>query len=116
MDPNAADMACNYLETPIEETRRTETPHYGMAADGYTLRSGAPTSRMVRLSGEKRWRRLTRQARRDTQKLLRRLDKALEPTPKARSGAASGSGSRPASRSRARSGSRMRLIRRRAKR
>ena len=47
-----------YLEQKIVEVRHTETPHYGMAADGYTLRSGAPTSRMIRLEGEKRWRRL----------------------------------------------------------
>jgi hypothetical protein len=48
----------NYLETPIAAVRRTETPRYGMAADGYTLASGAPTSLLVRLEGEKRWRRL----------------------------------------------------------
>ena len=47
-----------YLETSISDMKHTETPRYGMAADGYTLRSGAPTSRMIRLSGEKRWRRL----------------------------------------------------------
>ena len=35
-------------------------------------------------AGEKRWRRLTTQARRDTRKLLRRLDKALEPSPRTR--------------------------------
>lgn len=48
----------DYLETPIAEVRVTERPRYGMAADGYTLRSGAPTSRLVRLEGEKIWRRL----------------------------------------------------------
>lgn len=42
----------------IIETKRTELPRYGMAVSGYTLRSGAPTSFMVRLEGEKRWRRL----------------------------------------------------------
>jgi hypothetical protein len=47
-----------YLKTPIVESRRTETPRYGIAADGYTLRSGAPTSLMVRLDGETRFRRL----------------------------------------------------------
>lgn len=47
-----------YLKTPISAVRVTETPSYGMARDGYTLRSGAPTSRMVRLEGETRWRRL----------------------------------------------------------
>ena len=51
-------MSSEYLETPIAEVRHTEAPRYGMAADGYTLRSGAPTSRMIRLEGEKRWRRL----------------------------------------------------------
>ena len=51
-------MAVQYLETRIAESRRTDTPRYGMAADGYTVRSGAPTSYMIRLSGEKRWRRL----------------------------------------------------------
>ncbi len=47
-----------YLEKKIVETKRTETPRYGMAADGYTVRSGAPTSMMIRLEGEKIWRRL----------------------------------------------------------
>jgi len=47
-----------YLKTPIEAMKRTETPRYGMTADGYTRKSGAPTSRMIRLAGERRWRRL----------------------------------------------------------
>ncbi len=47
-----------YLETRIVESRQTDIPRYGMAADGYTTRSGAPTSWMVRLHGEKVWRRL----------------------------------------------------------
>lgn len=47
-----------YLAKRIVETKRTETPRYGMAADGYTLRSGAPTSLLIRLEGEKRFRRL----------------------------------------------------------
>ena len=47
-----------YLKTTIAEKRQTDTPRYGMTADGYTLRSGAPTSWMIRLAGEKRWRRL----------------------------------------------------------
>ena len=42
----------------IVESKQTETPRWGMAADGYTLRGGAPTSRMIRLEGEKRFRRL----------------------------------------------------------
>lgn len=33
-------------------------PQYGMAADGYTKRSGATTDYYVRLVGEKRWRRV----------------------------------------------------------
>jgi hypothetical protein len=46
------------LDTKIIAAKRTATPRYGMAADGYTLRSGAPTSVMVLLEGEKRWRRI----------------------------------------------------------
>ncbi len=42
----------------IVETKRTEAPRWGMTVFGYTVRSGAPTSMMVRLKGEKRWRRL----------------------------------------------------------
>ena len=42
----------------IVETRRTATPRYGMCVDGYTKRSGAPTHLLVRLEGEKRFRRL----------------------------------------------------------
>jgi hypothetical protein len=43
----------------IAEFKRTrEAPRWGMAASGYTLASGAPTSVMLRLAGEKRWRRL----------------------------------------------------------
>lgn len=47
-----------YLTAEIAETKRTETPRYGYTADGYTSRKGAPTSRMIRLAGEKRWRRV----------------------------------------------------------
>lgn len=42
----------------IVEMRQTETPRWGMTVDGYTYRNGGPTSRLVRLDGEKRWRRL----------------------------------------------------------
>ena len=42
----------------IEAARRTDTPRYGMTALGYTVRRGGPTSLMIRLAGEKRWRRL----------------------------------------------------------
>lgn len=48
----------DYLDKKIIGCRRTSTPRYGMAADGYTTRSGAPTSYMIRLAGESRWRRL----------------------------------------------------------
>jgi hypothetical protein len=48
-----------YLETRIVERYQTpETLRYGMTALGYTKRSGAPTSWMIRLEGEKRFRRL----------------------------------------------------------
>lgn len=51
-------MTVNYLQTEIVESRRTETPRYGMTAEGYTCKAGAPTSLMIRLEGETRWRRL----------------------------------------------------------
>lgn len=51
-------MTVKYLETKIVEKKQTETPRYGMDAFGYTLRSGAPTSYMIKLEGEKRFRRL----------------------------------------------------------
>lgn len=47
-----------YLTTKIEAARQTNTPRWGMTVDGYTQRSGAPTSLMIRLAGETRWRRL----------------------------------------------------------
>ena len=47
-----------YLEQKIVEVRRTETPRWGMTREGYTCRGGAPTSRLIRLEGEKRMRRL----------------------------------------------------------
>ena len=45
-------------EGQIEDAKRTATPSYGRTVDGYTKRSGAPTGFMVRLKGERRWRRL----------------------------------------------------------
>lgn len=51
-------MNLHYLTTPIAEVRETVPPRYGMTRDGYTVRSGAPTGFMVRLEGEKRWRRV----------------------------------------------------------
>lgn len=42
----------------IAETQHTEMPRYGLTSDGYSAFSGAPTSVMVRLAGETRWRRL----------------------------------------------------------
>lgn len=51
-------MNAQYLTTKIVAVKLTATPRYGMAADGYTKRSGAPSSRLIRLEGETRWRRL----------------------------------------------------------
>ena len=49
----------NYLENEkITEKKRTDAPRWGMTADGYTLRSGAPTCWMIRLQGEKTFRRV----------------------------------------------------------
>lgn len=42
----------------ITETKRTTVPRWGIGADGYTRKTGAPTATMVKLEGEKRWRRL----------------------------------------------------------
>ena len=48
-----------YLTTPIVEVRNDPPPRgSGMTREGYTKRSGAPTALMIRLQGEKRWRRL----------------------------------------------------------
>jgi hypothetical protein len=51
-------MSPHLAPDTIEATRQTATPSWGMTVYGYTLRSGAPTSRLVRLRGETRWRRL----------------------------------------------------------
>ena len=47
-----------YLETPIVDVRETDRPNWGLTQGGYTVRSGAPTSILVRLEDEKRWRRV----------------------------------------------------------
>jgi len=48
-----------YLETPIAEARRDyPRPGAGMTRLGYTKSSGAPSSVMIRLQGEKKWRRV----------------------------------------------------------
>lgn len=46
------------LEKKIAETKRTRTPKWGMTVDGYSKRCGAPTHLLIRLEGEKRFRRL----------------------------------------------------------
>lgn len=51
-------MSANYLTRKIAESKRTLLPRYGMSRQGYTLRSGAPTSVMVRLEGDRIWRRV----------------------------------------------------------
>jgi len=58
--PHAWLASVTYLTTKIVESRQQPcaNPNSGMARDGYTLRRGAPTSIMVRLDGETRWRRL----------------------------------------------------------
>ena len=52
------DAGPSYLTVPIAEHRRTATPRYGLTRDGYSVRSGAPTASLIRLEGEKRWRRV----------------------------------------------------------
>ena len=48
-----------YLQIKIAE-KRLAPPRQGagMTRDGYTVRRGAPSRYMIRLEGEKRWRRL----------------------------------------------------------
>lgn len=49
----------HYLETKIAEAKHAPIDQrHGMTVEGYTKRSGAPSSAMIRLDGEKRWRRL----------------------------------------------------------
>lgn len=48
----------DYLQTPIVEARRTSIPRYGLTAEGYSVRSGAPSGLLIRLEGETRWRRI----------------------------------------------------------
>ena len=47
-----------YLETEIAKVKYAEASRYGRTVDGYTKRSGAPTTTKIRLEGEKIWRRL----------------------------------------------------------
>ncbi len=48
-----------YLDTPIvAQASSLVTPRYGMTRAGYTKASGAPTSRLVQVQGEKRFRRV----------------------------------------------------------
>lgn len=46
------------LTKKIVAVTTTDEPRYGMAADGYTVKSGAPTCYMIMLEGEKRRRRV----------------------------------------------------------
>lgn len=47
-----------YLTQTVAETRRTDVPRHGVTRLGYSVRSGAPTDTLVRLDGEKLWRRV----------------------------------------------------------
>lgn len=51
-------MVVEYLQVPVVAVKLTATPQYGITSDGYTVRSGAPTNKLIQLQGEKRWRRL----------------------------------------------------------
>lgn len=51
-------MDTKYLKTEIVETKFSPSPRYGFTRLGCTVKGGAPTSIMVRLDGETRWRRL----------------------------------------------------------
>ena len=52
-------MSVVYLATKIAESKQVPvTRGRGMTRDGYTLRSGAPSTTMIRLDGETVWRRV----------------------------------------------------------
>lgn len=52
-------MSTKYLQAPFTAVCTAErAPRYGWCRDGYTRRSGAPTRYLVRLAGEKRYRRV----------------------------------------------------------
>ena len=46
------------LTAPIAEWKRTPAPQARLTRDGYTKLSGSPSTIMLRLDREKRWRRL----------------------------------------------------------
>lgn len=48
----------DYLTKKIASAKCTRPPRPQMTRDGYTKRSGSPTSMMIKLEGEKRWRRV----------------------------------------------------------
>jgi len=49
----------DYLQKPIAESKHVAVDsRRGMTREGYTTRAGAPTSWMIRLQGEKIWRRV----------------------------------------------------------
>lgn len=45
-------------EGRIVEVKTTTTPRYSITQSGYTIKNGAPTQYLIRLAGEKRFRRL----------------------------------------------------------
>ncbi len=47
-----------YLTKKIVAWSDRDAPRYGMTQDGYTKRSGAPTPYMIKLEGERIWRRV----------------------------------------------------------
>lgn len=51
-------MTLKYLDKKIVDLKRTHRPQYGMSANGYTHRSGAPTNVMIKLEGDRIWRRV----------------------------------------------------------
>ena len=54
-------MAVQYLDRSgfrITAVKTTDTPRYGVCADGYSKRLGAPTDRMVKINNSGPWRRV----------------------------------------------------------
>lgn len=48
----------SYLTTPIAETKQTKIPKGGVCVSGYSKLAGAPTATLIRLAGEKIFRRV----------------------------------------------------------
>lgn len=47
-----------HLTGTVAEVRRTDRPYWGWTVEGYTCKQGGPTEYLIRLEGEKNFRRV----------------------------------------------------------